>query len=84
MRAECHMQALYTECRYAECRYAECRGAEKNLFRWKLRGGEKNCFCLHLASLQARLQLKGSTLKSCLHRQNFKAQTSSITQPGEQ
>ncbi len=26
--AECHMEAIYTECRYAECRYAECRYAE--------------------------------------------------------
>jgi hypothetical protein len=26
--AECHMQALYAECRYAECHYAESRGAE--------------------------------------------------------
>ncbi len=26
--AECHIKALYTECRYAECRYAECRYAE--------------------------------------------------------
>jgi hypothetical protein len=25
--AECHIQALYFECRYAECQYAECRGA---------------------------------------------------------
>ncbi len=23
--AECHIQALYAECRHAECRYAECR-----------------------------------------------------------
>ncbi len=26
--AECHIQALYAECRYAQCRYAECRYAE--------------------------------------------------------
>ncbi len=26
--AECHVQAVYAECRYAECRYAECRNAE--------------------------------------------------------
>jgi hypothetical protein len=25
--AECHMKALYAECRYAKCRYAVCRGA---------------------------------------------------------
>jgi hypothetical protein len=25
--AECHIQAVYAECRYAECHYAECRGA---------------------------------------------------------
>jgi hypothetical protein len=26
--AECHIIALYSECRYAECHYAECRYAE--------------------------------------------------------
>jgi hypothetical protein len=26
--AECHTQALYTDCHYAECLYAECRYAE--------------------------------------------------------
>jgi hypothetical protein len=26
--AECHIQALYAECRYAEYHYAECRYAE--------------------------------------------------------
>ena len=25
--AECHILALYAECRYAGCHYAECRGA---------------------------------------------------------
>jgi hypothetical protein len=25
--AECHIYALYAECRYAECCYAECHGA---------------------------------------------------------
>ncbi len=25
--AECHIQALYAECRYADCHYADCRGA---------------------------------------------------------
>jgi hypothetical protein len=25
--AECHIQALYAECRYAECHCAECDGA---------------------------------------------------------
>jgi hypothetical protein len=25
--AECHIQALYAECRYAACCYAECRSA---------------------------------------------------------
>jgi hypothetical protein len=25
--AECHRQALYTECHYAECRYAESSGS---------------------------------------------------------
>ncbi len=25
---DCHIQALYAECRNAECRYAECRYAE--------------------------------------------------------
>jgi hypothetical protein len=26
--AECHIKALYSECRYAECHYTECRYAE--------------------------------------------------------
>ncbi len=29
--AECHIQAVYAECRYAKCRYTECRGADVNV-----------------------------------------------------
>jgi hypothetical protein len=25
--AECHIQAIYAQCRYAECYFAKCRGA---------------------------------------------------------
>ncbi len=28
--AECHIKALYAECRYAECRNSESRGAQLN------------------------------------------------------
>jgi hypothetical protein len=36
--AECHIWALYAECRYAEyhyaeCRYAECRSAENSFWQ---------------------------------------------------
>jgi hypothetical protein len=40
--AECHMQALYAECRYAEYLYAECRGAPDATEKGNIKSRDSN------------------------------------------
>jgi hypothetical protein len=66
--AECHIQALYGECRYAECHYAECRGAPykyqtrlkklwSSLFCQSVIDADSNSFITMTAEVQLKVSM---------------------------